>query len=223
MGEHWATSLSPFSVRRAASTEGQGNYRPLRGPVSPASPQVVQMLVPGAWLPCWRTEGQSRDPAAELPPSHPWLHSPLPGTLHFLLAGAQELILLLQQQGAHHHNGRRGRARVGGLCRGREECCQQLFQVGGAHLDKAPKDCGTKGWLSTIVWSSPKQTPPPSSRAPCGAEGRGDSTFADELRLHSTLLPRPQGGNDGPCSGVGHLQITVEAQGLSQVQEPTAH
>lgn len=85
VGEHWTTSLSPFSVRRAASTEGQGNYRPLQGPVSPASPQAVRMLVPGAWLPCCRTErGSEQRPgyrATTLPPPAilpvTW-HPPLP-------------------------------------------------------------------------------------------------------------------------------------------------
>lgn len=50
-----------------------------------------------------------------------------------------------------------------------------------------------------------------------------NGTFADELGLDGALLSGPQGGDDGPCGGVGHLQIMAEAQGLSQVQEPTAH
>jgi hypothetical protein len=72
------------------------------------------------------------------------------------------------------------------------------------------------------LWFPEADTPPSSRDSPWG-RGGGDSTFADELRLHRTLLPGPQGGNDGPRGGVGHLQITMEAQGVSQVQEPTTH
>lgn len=70
-GGHWAMSLSPFSVRRAASTEGRGNYRQPQGPVSPASPRAAQMLVPGAWPLCCGTEASEHTPgcrATMLPP-----------------------------------------------------------------------------------------------------------------------------------------------------------
>lgn len=51
----------------------------------------------------------------------------------------------------------------------------------------------------------------------------GPSTFADELGLHVTLLPRSEGGHDGTHGGADRFWVPAECQGLHQVQEPAPH
>ena len=58
-------------------------------------------------------------------------------------------------------------------------------------------------------------------RGLCGAWG--PSTFADELGLHVTPLPRLEGGGDGADGGADHFRVPAERQGLRQVQEPAPH
>ena len=76
------------------------------------------------------------------PPAHPGRvqHPSSPAAIRTRLPPRQGL-LLLQQQGAHHHNGLTGWKRGGSIRSGREECSQQLLQVGGPHLDQPPEDC----------------------------------------------------------------------------------